>query len=103
MAWGHTNPAATVIATGRPCRHQIRDLTGRVALHRLEVLGTCELPGLALGLNSLDLRQRRVNHFQRRFNTRDKRRDFWLRFCCGWRSLLARRGGAFVPGGSATA
>jgi FAD/FMN-containing dehydrogenase/Fe-S oxidoreductase len=32
------NPAATVIATGTSCRHQIRDLTGRVALHPLEVL-----------------------------------------------------------------
>ena len=32
------NPSATVIATGTSCRHQIRDLTGRVALHPLEVL-----------------------------------------------------------------
>ena len=32
------NPAATVIATGTSCRHQIRDLTGRIALHPLEVL-----------------------------------------------------------------
>ncbi|QJW97171.1 FAD-binding and (Fe-S)-binding domain-containing protein [Frigoriglobus tundricola] len=32
------NPAATLIATGTSCRHQIRDLTGRVALHPLEVL-----------------------------------------------------------------
>ena len=32
------NPAATVIATGTSCRHQIRDLTGRVALHPLEVM-----------------------------------------------------------------
>ncbi len=31
-------PAATVIATGTSCRHQIRDLTGRVARHPLEVL-----------------------------------------------------------------
>ena len=36
------NPAATVIATGTSCRHQIRDLTGRVALHPLEVMaGEC--------------------------------------------------------------
>jgi Fe-S oxidoreductase len=34
----NTNPTATVIATGTSCRHQIRDLTGRVALHPLEVL-----------------------------------------------------------------
>jgi Fe-S oxidoreductase len=34
----NANPAATVIATGTSCRHQIRDLTGRVALHPLEVL-----------------------------------------------------------------
>ncbi len=32
------NPNATVIATGTSCRHQIRDLTGRTALHPLEVL-----------------------------------------------------------------
>ena len=32
------HPAATVVATGTSCRHQIRDLTGRVALHPLEVL-----------------------------------------------------------------
>jgi Fe-S oxidoreductase len=32
------NPGATVIATGTSCRHQIRDLTGRAALHPLEVL-----------------------------------------------------------------
>jgi FAD/FMN-containing dehydrogenase/Fe-S oxidoreductase len=32
------NPSATIIATGTSCRHQIRDLTGRVALHPLEVL-----------------------------------------------------------------
>lgn len=35
----NANPVATVIATGTSCRHQIRDLTGRVALHPLEVLG----------------------------------------------------------------
>jgi FAD/FMN-containing dehydrogenase/Fe-S oxidoreductase len=34
----NANPAAAVIATGTSCRHQIRDLTGRVALHPLEVL-----------------------------------------------------------------
>ena len=32
------DPAATVVATGTSCRHQIRDLTGREALHPLEVL-----------------------------------------------------------------
>ena len=34
----NAEPAATVVATGTSCRHQIRDLTGRVALHPLEVL-----------------------------------------------------------------
>ena len=33
-----SDPAATVVATGTSCRHQIRDLTGREALHPLEVL-----------------------------------------------------------------
>jgi Fe-S oxidoreductase len=32
------DPAATIVATGTSCRHQIRDLTGREALHPLEVL-----------------------------------------------------------------
>jgi Fe-S oxidoreductase len=32
------DPAAVVVATGTSCRHQIRDLTGRTALHPLEVL-----------------------------------------------------------------
>ena len=32
------NPSAAIIATGTSCRHQIRDLTGRRALHPLEVL-----------------------------------------------------------------
>jgi Fe-S oxidoreductase len=32
------DPAATVVATGTSCRHQVRDLTGRPALHPLEVL-----------------------------------------------------------------
>ncbi|MDB5312479.1 MAG: glpC 1 [Gemmataceae bacterium] len=32
------DPAAVVVATGTSCRHQIRDLTGRPALHPLEVL-----------------------------------------------------------------
>ncbi len=32
------SPEATVIATGTSCRHQLRDLTGRVALHPLELL-----------------------------------------------------------------
>jgi len=36
------NPTATLIATGTSCRHQIRDLTGRVALHPLEVLAGAE-------------------------------------------------------------
>jgi Fe-S oxidoreductase len=31
-------PTAVVVATGTSCRHQIRDLTRRVALHPLEVL-----------------------------------------------------------------
>jgi FAD/FMN-containing dehydrogenase/Fe-S oxidoreductase len=31
-------PDAVVVATGTSCRHQIRDLTGRAALHPLEVL-----------------------------------------------------------------
>jgi FAD/FMN-containing dehydrogenase/Fe-S oxidoreductase len=31
-------PQALVVATGTSCRHQIRDLTGRTALHPLEVL-----------------------------------------------------------------
>jgi len=35
-------PDATVIATGTSCRHQIRDLTGRVALHPMEVFAECE-------------------------------------------------------------
>ncbi|MFO0823465.1 MAG: FAD-linked oxidase C-terminal domain-containing protein [Gemmataceae bacterium] len=34
----NAEPTATVVATGTSCRHQIRDLTGRVALHPLEVL-----------------------------------------------------------------
>jgi Fe-S oxidoreductase len=34
----NADPQATVIATGTSCRHQIRDLTGRAALHPLEVL-----------------------------------------------------------------
>jgi Fe-S oxidoreductase len=32
------NSDAVVVATGTSCRHQIRDLTGREALHPLEVL-----------------------------------------------------------------
>jgi len=31
-------PGATVVATGTSCRHQLRDLTSRYALHPLEVL-----------------------------------------------------------------
>jgi Fe-S oxidoreductase len=34
----NAEPTATVVATGTSCRHQIRDLTGRTALHPLEVL-----------------------------------------------------------------
>jgi FAD/FMN-containing dehydrogenase/Fe-S oxidoreductase len=34
------DPDATIIATGTSCRHQIRDLTGRHALHPLEVLAS---------------------------------------------------------------
>jgi len=34
----NANPDATIIATGTSCRHQIRDLTGRTALHPLELL-----------------------------------------------------------------
>jgi FAD/FMN-containing dehydrogenase/Fe-S oxidoreductase len=33
-----TQPAATVVAPGTSCRHQIRDLAGRHALHPLQVL-----------------------------------------------------------------
>ncbi|HSQ55906.1 MAG TPA: FAD-linked oxidase C-terminal domain-containing protein [Gemmata sp.] len=36
-------PEATIVATGTSCRHQIRDLTGRVALHPLEVLAGNQL------------------------------------------------------------
>ena len=32
------HPAATLVATGTSCRHQIRDLTGRIAMHPVEVL-----------------------------------------------------------------
>ena len=35
----NADPTATVVATGTSCRHQIRDLTGREALHPLEVAG----------------------------------------------------------------
>lgn len=34
----NAEPSATVVATGTSCRHQIHDLTGRRALHPLEVL-----------------------------------------------------------------
>jgi Fe-S oxidoreductase len=34
----NAEPTATVVATGTSCRHQIRDLTSRTALHPLEVL-----------------------------------------------------------------
>ncbi|MFM8273729.1 MAG: FAD-binding and (Fe-S)-binding domain-containing protein, partial [Gemmata sp.] len=38
------NPGATVVATGTSCRHQIRDLTGRTALHPLELLAGADVP-----------------------------------------------------------
>ena len=31
-------PDAIIVATGTSCRHQIRDLTGRKALHPLQLL-----------------------------------------------------------------
>lgn len=34
----NAHPTSTVVATGTSCRHQIRDLSGRTALHPLEVL-----------------------------------------------------------------
>jgi Fe-S oxidoreductase len=34
----NANPNAEVVATGTSCRHQLRDLTGRVARHPLELL-----------------------------------------------------------------
>jgi FAD/FMN-containing dehydrogenase/Fe-S oxidoreductase len=34
----NAEPDATIVATGTSCRHQIRDLTGRTALHPVEVL-----------------------------------------------------------------
>jgi FAD/FMN-containing dehydrogenase/Fe-S oxidoreductase len=34
-------PNATVVATGTSCRHQVRDLTGRSALHPLEFILEC--------------------------------------------------------------
>ncbi len=40
----NAEPDATVVATGTSCRHQIRDLTGRIALHPLEVLARAETP-----------------------------------------------------------
>jgi len=42
------NPTATVVATGTSCRHQIRDLTGRVALHPLEVLAGATKPPIVV-------------------------------------------------------
>jgi hypothetical protein len=32
------DPEALVAATGTSCRHQIRDLTGRAALHPMQVI-----------------------------------------------------------------
>jgi FAD/FMN-containing dehydrogenase/Fe-S oxidoreductase len=40
----NAEPSAAVIATGTSCRHQIRDLTGRTALHPLEVLAGSTVP-----------------------------------------------------------
>ncbi len=37
-------PDATIVATGTSCRHQIRDLTGREALHPLEVMLAAHVP-----------------------------------------------------------
>jgi len=34
----NAEPQATVVAPGTSCRHQIKDLTGRRALHPLELL-----------------------------------------------------------------
>ena len=34
----NAEPDATIVATGTSCRHQIRDLTGRTAVHPIEVL-----------------------------------------------------------------
>jgi FAD/FMN-containing dehydrogenase/Fe-S oxidoreductase len=36
------SPDATLVATGTSCRHQLRDLTGRVALHPIELLGSLD-------------------------------------------------------------
>jgi Fe-S oxidoreductase len=42
-------PEATIVATGTSCRHQIRDLAGRRALHPLEVLADAIVVGEAGG------------------------------------------------------
>ncbi len=34
-------PESIIVATGTSCRHQIRDLTGRAALHPMQVLQSC--------------------------------------------------------------
>jgi Fe-S oxidoreductase len=34
------HPAATLVAPGTSCRHQLRDLAGRHAVHPVEVLAT---------------------------------------------------------------
>jgi Fe-S oxidoreductase len=44
-----TNPDATIVATGTSCRHQIRDLTGRPALHPVEVLASAVTPSRETG------------------------------------------------------
>jgi FAD/FMN-containing dehydrogenase/Fe-S oxidoreductase len=41
----NAEPEATIVATGTSCRHQIRDLTGRRALHPLEVLASAVSDG----------------------------------------------------------
>ena len=45
----NANPNATIIATGTSCRHQIRDLTGRQALHPLELMRASLIRGDFLG------------------------------------------------------
>jgi Fe-S oxidoreductase len=43
-------PGATVAASGTSCRHQIRDLAGRRALHPLEVIGA-SLDAVPIGMS----------------------------------------------------
>jgi Fe-S oxidoreductase len=37
-------PEALIVATGTSCRHQIRDIAGRNALHPMEVLASAATP-----------------------------------------------------------